>query len=71
MKKLHLLELDVPTLYFKVHKTIGVSYYRLLFRVHHRLRIVVGHFHHCNPRQDLFNRLSSDPNGDCMQNLKP
>lgn len=31
----------------------------------------MGSFHYCTPRRDLSNGLSSDPNGDHMQKLRP
>ena len=47
MKMLRPQEVDVPTYHFVVHKTIGISYSRLIFRVNYIQMHVLGTFHYC------------------------
>lgn len=71
VQSLYRSEFYVPTYHFEVKKTIGVSYSRLMFTIHHSLWNHVGRFYYCTPRQDFSIFLSTNPNKDHMQMLHP
>ena len=66
MEKLHSREVDVPTYYFGVNKTIGISYYKITFKVYQIQGNVLGTLFYFTDILDLSNGLSSDPNEDHM-----
>lgn len=52
MQTLHPQEVDQPNYEFWVHKNVGVSYARFMFRVHHFQMHGVVFFHYCyHPRK--------------------
>lgn len=67
MQKLHPREVNVPTYYFGVHKTLGILSTRVIFRVQHRQIHGVTPFHYCASLLDLSNGLLSNLNEDHMQ----
>ena len=71
MQKFHPYEVDISTYYFGVHKIVGVSSRMVMFRVQVGRRNGVDTFHYFPPQRVLSNDLSSNPNGDSMQNLRP
>ena len=71
MQKLHPCKLGIPTYHFGVHKTIGVSYSSIKFRVHHSLSYGVIPCHYCTPWQGLSNNLLSNPNRNHVETLCP
>ena len=71
MQKLRPHKFDVPTCYFKVDKTVGISYSRVIYRVEPRQRHVVGLFNYLFPLQGFSNGLLTDPNGDHINKVFP
>ena len=69
MKMLCPLEVGIQTYHFKFPKTISVSSFRVMFRVHHSIKKGLGPLHYYVSQQDLSKGLLSDPNGDCMKTL--
>ena len=55
----------------RVHETINVYYYRVIFMVKHSQMNGLFHFHYFIPQQGLFKSLSSDRNEDHMKTLLP
>lgn len=62
-------KIDIPTYHSGVHQTIGFYSSSLVIRVLHIWRNGGFYFYYCVPWWDLFNGLSSDPNGDPIQKL--
>ena len=65
MRKSHPMEVDVQNSHFEVQKTIIISYYRVMFRVHHRKIHSVCLIQYYDPLGDLCSGLLSDPKKDC------
>jgi hypothetical protein len=42
-------EVDVPIYHIRVHKNDGISYTKLMFRLHHSQMHDLGPFHYCTP----------------------
>lgn len=62
---------DIPTYHFRVHKTVGVSYSRFMFKVHCIYMNGVHHFHYWDLSLNLLNSLLRDQKKYCMQKLCP
>lgn len=62
-------EVDVPTCHFKVHTTIWISSFRIMFKINFIQRNDVVTFLYFASLQAIFNSLLSDPKEDCMQKL--
>ena len=71
MEKLCTLGANVRDWNFRVHKTIGVSYSRVIFRVHYIESHGMVSFDYFNPWKDHSNSLPSDPNINHMKTLCP
>ena len=63
------LGIDILTFILNVHKTISISYYRFMYRIHDILKHGLGYFHYFSPQRYLSNGFSTDPNGYPMQKL--
>lgn len=67
---LHLLEVDVSTYHFRVHKNVSISYFRVIFMLQCSQRNGVEPFYYHYPLWYISNGLLGYPNGDCMQTLR-
>lgn len=71
MKILCPWDVDIPTYDFELSKTISSSYFRVNFSVNNRYKHGIFPFNHFPSQRYLFNALSSDQNGDRIQNSWP
>lgn len=67
MQKLHCWKVNVLGWHFKVQKSIGISYHRVMFGVDHIKRNGVAPFLYFTSWYELSNSFSSDENEDCMR----
>ena len=71
MQKLHPWEVDVPTYNFEVHKIVGISYSRVIYRIYPSRRNGLLPFHYFFPQWDISHDHSIDPNIDRIKMLCP
>ena len=71
MQNLHPRGVDIPIYHFKVHKTIVISYYRVILSLKCIQRNGVGSLFCVSPQQYLSKGLLSDPIKDHMKTLHP
>lgn len=71
LKKLCPREVDILTYHFVVHKNVGVSYSKVIFRVCSNKRHGIGTLQYFTPPRYLSNCLLSEQNGYRMQTLCP
>ena len=57
--------IDVPTYHLEVHKSLGVSSSRVMFRIYHIQIHDVLYFHYYDNKQDFSYSLLSHQNGYC------
>ena len=69
MQELCRWEFDIQTCHIGVHITLGISYSRVMFRVHCWWRNVLDPFQYCVMWLYLLSGLSSEQNQDLMQKL--